>query len=158
MSRSQDIVKKKADNHGICDMVSQGVNEQIQQEKADVPFKLSIEKQKDILHVKVEGQRNYKVLVKITEQIMEACRQNDTHQALVDVRAMGGKLRIWETFRLVTSCFVRVRNRRVLMKAAIVDREDARPRYKFFETVADNRGYNLRVFEDTAEALSWLAQ
>ena len=139
-------------------MASQSIEEQIQQEQADVPFKLTIEKQQDVLHVKVEGQRTYKLLVKITEQIIEACRQNSTCRALVDVRAMGGKLSIWETFKLVTSCFAKFRNWRVLRKAAIVDREDARPRYKFMETVADNRGYNLRFFEDTAEALSWLAQ
>jgi len=138
-------------------MTKQGVKEQIQQEQADVPFKLTIEKQQDILHVKVEGERTYKMLVKITEQIVEACHQNDTCRALVDVRAMGGKLTIWETFKLVTSCFAKLRDWRVLRKAAIVDREDARPRYKFLETVADNRGYNLRIFEDTTEALSWLA-
>ena len=49
------------------------------------------------------------------------------------------------------------RSQDIVKKAAIVDREDVRPRYKFLETVADNRGYNLRVFEDTTEALSWLA-
>ena len=139
-------------------MASQSVKEQIQQQRADVPFKLTMEKQQDVLHVKVEGQRTYKLLVKITEQIIEACRQNITCRVLVDVRAMRGKLSIWETFKLVTSCFAKFRGWRVLRKAAIVDREDARPRYKFMETVADNRGYNLRFFEDAAEALSWLAQ
>ncbi len=139
-------------------MVSQNVKERIREEKADVPFKLTMEKQKDILHVKAEGERSFKTLVTITDQIMEACRENNTCRAVVDVRAMGGKLSILETFRLVTSCFLRLRNWHVLRKAAIVDREDVRPRYKFLETVADNRGYNLRIFEDTAEALSWLAQ
>ena len=138
-------------------MANQIVKEQIRQEKADVPFKLTMEKQQYVMHIKAEGQRSYKTLVKMSEQIMEACRQNDTHLALVDVRAMGGKLTIWESFRLVTSCFARLRDRRVLKQAAIVDREDARPRYKFLEIVAYNRGYNLRIFEDTAEALSWLA-
>lgn len=138
-------------------MSSQSVKEQIQQKQADVPFKLTMEKRKDILHVMVKGERTYKALVKITEQIMEACRQNETCRALVDVRAMGGKLSTLETFKLVMLCFARLRDWRVLRKAAIVDREDARPRYKFLETVADNRGYNLRIFEDTAEALSWLA-
>jgi hypothetical protein len=69
---------------------------------------------------------------------------------------MGGKLNIWETFRLVTSCFSQVRNWHVLRKAAIVDREENRSRYKFLETVAGNRGYNLQVFEDTTEAIRWL--
>ncbi len=138
-------------------MTNQGTKEQIQQQQADVPFKLTMEKQKDILLVKVEGQRDYKSLVKITEQIVEACRQNNTFRALVDVRAMGGKMTIWESFKLVTSCFTRLRDLRVLRQAAIVDREDARPRYKFMETVADNRGHNLRFFEDIDEAQSWLA-
>ena len=138
-------------------MANQSVKEEIQQQRADVPFKLLIEKQNGVLHVKVEGQRNYKSLVKITEQIVEAYRQNNTFRALVDVRAMGGKLTIWESFKLVTSCFARLRDWRVLKQAAIVDRADAQPRYKFMETVADNRGYNLRFFEDDAEALSWLA-
>ena len=138
-------------------MANHGTKEQIQQQRADVPFKLTMEKQKDILLVKVEGQRDYKSLVKITEQIVEACRQNNTFRALVDVRAMGGKMTIWESFKLVTSCFARFRNWRVLRQAAIIDREDARPRYKFMETVADNRGYNLRFFEDTAEAQNWLS-
>lgn len=138
-------------------MANQDVKERIQEEQANKPFILTMEKQKDILYVKTEGERTFKTLVTITEQIMEACRENDACLVLVDVRAMGSKLSIWEMFKLVTSCFARVRNRRVLRKAAIVDREDARPRYKFFETVADNRGYNLRIFEDSDEALSWLA-
>jgi len=137
-------------------MANRSVKEEIQQQRIDVPFKLTIEKQQDVLHVKVEGQRNYKSLVKITEQIVEACQENNTFQALVDVRAMGGKLTIWESFKLVTSCFAKVKDWRVLRKTAIVDRADARPRYKFMETAADNRGYNLRFFEDTADALSWL--
>jgi hypothetical protein len=138
-------------------MENQSVKEWIQEEQAEISFKLTIYKQGDILYVKAEGERSFKTLMKITEQIMEACPQNDTCRALVDVRAMGSKLNIWETFRLVTSCFARVRNWHVLRKAAIVDREDVRPMYKFLETVADNRGYNLRVFEDTAEAIRWLA-
>src|SRR4030042_3858297 len=138
-------------------MASQSVKEWIQEEHAEVSFKLTMEKQEDILHIKAEGERTFKTLMKITEQIMEACRQNNTCRVVVDVRAMGGKLNTWETFKLVTSCFSRVRNWHVLRKAAIVDREDARTRYRFFETVADNRGYNIRVFEDTAEALKWLA-
>jgi len=138
-------------------MTNQGTKEQIQQQQADVPFKLTMKKQNDILHVKVEGQRTYQSLVKITEQIMEVCHQDNTFRALVDVRAMGGKLTIWESFKLVTSCFTRLRDLRVLRQAAIVDREDARPRYKFMETVADNRGHNLRFFEDIDEAQSWLA-
>ena len=137
-------------------MANRSVKEEIQQQRIDVPFKLTIEKQQDVLHVKVEGQRNYKSLVKITEQIVEACQENNTFQALVDVRAMGGKLTIWESFKLVTSCFAKVKDWRVLRKTAIVDRADARPRCKFMETAADNRGYNLRFFEDTADALSWL--
>ena len=138
-------------------MAGQSTDEQIQQQRADVPYKLTMEKQKDILHVKVEGQRTYESLVKITEQIVEACRQNNTFRALVDVRAMGGKLAIWESFKLVTSCFTRLRDLRVLRQAAIVDREDVRPRYKFMEMVADNRGHNIRFFEDVDEAQSWLA-
>jgi hypothetical protein len=141
----------------IFDMTIQKAKEQIQQQRADVPFKLTMDKQKDILHVKVEGQRTYESLVKITEQIVEACRENNTFRALVDVRAMGGKLAIWESFKLITSCFTRLRDLRVLRQAAIVDREDARPRYKFMETVADNRSYNIRFFEDITEAQNWLA-
>ena len=154
----KDIVGAEVGKLGICDMSSQGVKEWIQDEQADVPFKLTMEKQEDILHVKAEGKRSFKTLVTITEQIMEACRENDTCRALVDVRAMGGKLTTWEAFKPVTSCFSRLRNWRVLRKAAIVDREDARSRYRFLETVSYNRGYNLRIFEDIAEAVSWIAR
>jgi len=137
-------------------MVAENVRVCIQQEKVDLSFKLKMQKQKDVLYVKVEGDRNFKTLVTIAERIIEACRENNTCRALIDVRAMEGGLSTWETFRLVTSCFSRLRNWHVLRKAAIVDREEKRPRYTFLETVADNRGYNLRVFEDTAEADNWL--
>ncbi len=139
-------------------MTDRSITEHVHPTGRDLPFKLRINKQNSILLVEVEGERSFKILVTITGQIMEACREQDLCRALVDVRAMEGKLSTWETFRLVVSCFSQVRNWHVLRKAAIVDRQENRDRSRFLETVADNRGFNLRIFEDTAEAIEWLSQ
>ena len=46
----------------------------------------------------------------------------------------------------------------VLDKAVIVDLPEYETGFRFFESVARNRGFNLRIFGDPAEAEAWLLE
>ena len=43
-----------------------------------------------------------------------------------------------------------------LPHCAIIDLKEFDYSYRFFENVARNRGYELRIFSDTDEAIAWL--
>ena len=119
-------------------------------------YRLIVEKDRDILHIRAMGTRTYDSLMAIVADVMASCREQDTHKVLVDVREMKGMLSTWQALKLVTTGFSTLRDVRILHKAAIVDLAENRERYRFLETVANNRGYNLRVFENTDEAIEWL--
>lgn len=77
---------------------------------------------------------------------------------LYDVRRVTMRLRPIEWFTVPRELPVLTRGATRFVRAAILiapgqrDEDD----YRFYETVAGNRGQQLRVFDDEGEALAWL--
>ncbi|TET51658.1 MAG: hypothetical protein E3J64_06480 [Anaerolineales bacterium] len=46
----------------------------------------------------------------------------------------------------------------VLRQAAIVDRKDFERNFRFCETVARNRGFNVRFFTEVEDAMAWVSE
>jgi hypothetical protein len=92
----------------------------------------------------------------MAKEILEACLKNKTSRVLVDVRGLEGRLSTVDAYEIPTSYFPKLRRPGMLTKAAIVDVKEFKDSYQFFENVAVNRGYNLRMFGDIAEAIEWL--
>jgi hypothetical protein len=117
---------------------------------------ITASKHQDIVHIHATGIRNFQSVLEIATEVFSSCRELGVQKALVDIRALDGRLSVWDTIKLVETYFVKLRDRDVLKQAALVDLADNRERYQFFETVARNRGYNLLVFEDVEKAEEWL--
>ena len=118
---------------------------------------MDMDKEHDFLHVRVRGVRTGETVSAMARDILDACVENRCTKVLVDVRALKGWLSTIEAYDVPSTDFPDLRGRG-LQKAAIVDRERPGETYRFFETVARNRGFNVRIFEDTDRAVEWLRE
>ena len=119
-------------------------------------YHIKFSKDEDILKVQIIGERSYDTVTAASMEIMQACAQHGTTRALVDVRKCEGHLNVLDIYKLADTFFPKIRNRRILKKCAIVDRKDLKIISKFFEDVAINRMFNIRIFKNHTEAKKWL--
>ena len=89
------------------------------------------------------------------DTMVEACRQLQIRQALLDCRKMTGEIQILESF-MVAQYGGKMRG--FIAKTALVGREDQMFPDNFVENVAVNRGVNLKIFTDIEEAKDWLKE
>jgi hypothetical protein len=87
--------------------------------------------------------------------LINAAKQVQQAVILVDVREFKGRLGAFDSLYVVRDEFAKYRGKGI-RKAALVDREAQGTRRWFFETVAQNRGFNLRMFNEVEEAQAWL--
>lgn len=89
------------------------------------------------------------------DAMVEACSQVQISKALLDCRNMTGEIQIFSSF-MVAKYGVKMRG--IISKTALVCREDQMLPDNFVETVAVNRGVNLKIFTDADEAIDWLKE
>jgi hypothetical protein len=121
-----------------------------------MPYDLTIEEKDDVLWVTATGTRSTETILAMSKDILAACAEKKVKKVLIDVRAMEGRLRIMEAYDIVNQSFVKMRDRRVITQAALVDLKEFEHDYRFFENVAVNRYFNLRIFSELDEAVKWL--
>lgn len=123
-----------------------------------MPYSLTIEKKDDVLWVVATGTRSRADVLAMAEDILMALIANKATKVLIDVRALAGRLGTLDSYELVDEHFFGLRERRIVTRCGIVDLKEFEDSYRFFETVAANRGFALRIFSDTGKALAWLQQ
>ncbi len=101
------------------------------------------------------GHRTRAAVSSLVTEIAHAAIEYKRGKILIDVRELEGRLGVVDSYSIVTEDFQRIRGKGIV-KAAIVDRPLPKLREWFFETVARNRGFNLRIFENPLVALDWL--
>ena len=121
-------------------------------------YELTMTQEDDYLHVEAVGTRTFESVVAITLEIAQVCIRENTTHVLVDVRGLEGRLGTLEAFEIPTDVFAEVKDRSMIYKCAVVDLEEFEESYRFFEDVAVNRAYNLRIFSQTRDAVTWLAE
>ena len=84
------------------------------------------------------------------------CVENKVTLALLDVRLLEGLLKTTEAYDLPDKYFPKMSAFSVITRFVIVDRKESRENDRFFENVAVNRGFNLRIFSDSDKAVEWL--
>ena len=119
-------------------------------------YKLTIEKKEDILWVTATGTRTVQTILAMSKDILAACIEKKVKKVLIDVRAMEGHLSVLEAFDISDIHFPKMRNPNEITHNAIVDLKEYKESYRFFETVAINRGFRLRIFLEPGLAKDWL--
>jgi hypothetical protein len=118
-------------------------------------YQLSLHVEEEYLLAQAAGPRTWATVSALAAEIMQAALEHQRGKVLVDVRELEGWLSGLSSYLVVTEDFRRFRGKGI-KKAAIVDRPRPNIRSWFFENVARNRGFNVRIFVDPEVALDWL--
>lgn len=102
------------------------------------------------------GVRTPETLLAAAKQATAFCAERRISRVLIDLRKMSGGLDTLETYEVAGRDLPRQRAVRRVLRAAILDRHENIERIRFFETVAVNRGLNVKVFADEDHAREWL--
>ncbi len=121
-----------------------------------MPYELKIEKKDDVLWGTVTGTRSLETVLAIAKDILAACAEKRVTKVLLDVRSLEGRLKTIEAHEIPDRHFPKMRDPNVITRAALIDLKEFEHSYGFFETVAVNRGFMLRIFSDPDEAVAWL--
>ncbi len=118
-------------------------------------YTLATEVKGKVLCVRASGVRTLATAKAMTMEIFDAALANRLSRVLIDVKRLKGRLGILNSYLLVTETFEMLRQKG-LRKAAILDKPVFPVREWFIETVANNRGFNFKIFTKQTEALAWL--
>jgi len=121
-------------------------------------YNLTIEKKEDVLWVTSTGNRSLQTVLAMSKDILAACVEKKVKKVLIDVRALEGRLSTVDAYEIPDKHFPKMRDPNVITHCVIIDLKEFEHRYKFFEDVAVNRGFDLRIFSNTGEGLEWLAK
>ena len=120
-----------------------------------MPYHLTIEEQPAYLHAMVTGTHTPENALRFLKEVREACTQRGYTAVLLEMNLAGPSLDSTSIFRIISQ---RSADAVGLGKIAYVDATSRDPeRMKFAETVAVNRGVNVRLFHDLAKAKAWMA-
>ena len=120
-----------------------------------MPFKLDIRENKDHLVFELEGIRTRETNARVADAIREACTRHHVQRVLVDASALEKRLGVLDAHAGPTTDFPKdVLSKQI--KVAVLDCEEFEETFRFFETVARNAGYNIRMFVNREEARQWL--
>jgi hypothetical protein len=118
-------------------------------------FKLTMEEKAGYLHVYASGMRSQATVKAITMEVFKTAIAKHLTKVLIDIRELNGMFGITDIYYLVTEVLKDLREKGVDQVAVIDIRRSTRQGW-FLETVAQNRGFNFRVFAADEEALKWL--
>jgi hypothetical protein len=135
-----------------------GEPDRVEDEGGMMSYELKTEKKESILWAEAVGTRSVESILSITKDIYKACAENQVKKALIDVRAMAGHLSTMDAYEIPDQHLPKLRDRSVMTQCAIIDAKESEGCFKFFEDVAVNRGFNLRIFTDPDEAVAWLGK
>jgi hypothetical protein len=119
---------------------------------------LTIEEKGDVLCVTATGTRSMETVLAISKDILAACAEKGVKKVLIDVRKLEGRLHPMDAYKITAEHFPKMRDLSVITQNAIVDLEGFEHSYRFFENVAVNRGFNLRIFSGPDQAMAWLKE
>jgi hypothetical protein len=120
-------------------------------------FTVNIVERPGYLHFKVTGTNTEENVRGYLQQIHETCVARNCSAILVEENLEGPTLSTLQIFQIASEGSVR--SRFLVRRAAYVDinPEHAPADTQFVETVAVNRGMNVRVFATVPEAEAWLS-
>jgi hypothetical protein len=118
-------------------------------------YHLTLEEHPGYLHAAVTGTHTPENALRFLKEAREACTQRGYNAVLLELKLAGPSLDSTSIFRVIAQ---RSTDATGLKKIAYVDASSRDPeKMKFAETVAINRGVNVRLFQDLAQAKEWMA-
>jgi hypothetical protein len=121
-----------------------------------VAYQLTIEERPTYVHARADGDLTPANALRFLEEAYAACLGSGRPDLLLDMQLHGPKLNTTNVYDVISQ---RVADGSKLRKIAYVpSTTDDRSMAYFAETVAVNRGVNVRIFESVAAAERWLSE
>jgi hypothetical protein len=119
-------------------------------------YQLHIQEHPGYLHFQVTGENTVEAVRGYFHEIWHTCAERGCHAILIEENLTGPGLKLGEIFNIVSAGSERPVAH--LFKLAYVDTnpEHSAKSMGFAETVARNRGIDVRVFSAVQEAKDWL--
>lgn len=114
---------------------------------------VEIVKKKDYIYVTVSGIFSPKLSEDSIDEMVAAGKKENCKKVLLDIRPMTGEIGVLDRFESGRYGALTIPR---TFKIAVLGRADQISPDKFFQTVARNRGVNLKVFSEFEETLEWL--
>jgi len=118
-----------------------------------MPEVLEIQVKPDYILVTYTGEFNVAAAERAIDGSLQAGSTHNLSKILIDCRRMTGRLSIMDRYQVAVSG---QRMAGKLTRVALVRQEGGSPLDRFTETVARNRGVNLKLFNEIDEAVAWL--
>ena len=118
-------------------------------------FRLSMKVGSDYLDVHASELRSQDTVSAITMKVFHTAIEKNLSKILIDVRELKGVFGVMDIYFLVSEGLKDLRGKGV-NQVAVIDIRRSTIQGWFLETVAQNRGFNLRVFAEEEAAISWL--
>jgi hypothetical protein len=119
-------------------------------------YRLTVEVKPGYVHAKVDGARTPENAARFLREAHEACVSAGRSAVLMEMHLSGPSLGSLNIFHVISQASPRGA---MLRRIAYVDTFAGEPDApRFAETVAQNRGVNVRLFPDVAAAEAWLAE
>ena len=119
-------------------------------------YELTIEERSHYLHARVEGIRTPENVSRFLREASEACRRLGRDSVLLEMNLAGPSLGTSGVFGVISKS---TPSGLTLRRIAYVEPLTSEPlRAEFAETIAKNRGVNVRLFRDVASAEAWLSE
>jgi hypothetical protein len=122
---------------------------------AEPSYQLTLENEDEYRLVRCTGRRTLATPSSLATAISRTAIEHQRGKILIYVRESEGWLGVMDSCSIVREEFDQLRGKGI-KKAAIVDRPKPEIREWFFEMVVRNRGFNIKIFEDSAIALDCL--
>ena len=120
-----------------------------------LPYELTILEHPSYLHATVTGERTPENAARYLQEVHQACVRSGKWAVLLEMNFSGPSLDMASIFRVISR---QSRDGSALRRIAYVDAAAANPGApRFAETVAANRGVNVRMFADVGQAARWLS-
>ena len=118
-------------------------------------YQLKIIEKPTYLHAVVTGPNSMENVLGYLKDLLRECESRQCYNVLIEEHLMGRRLETWDVYQIASDSSAQARG--VFRNVAYVDVNSAGDLMKFAETVANNRGVPMTVFNTVAEAEQWLA-
>jgi hypothetical protein len=124
--------------------------------KTAMAYRLKITEKEGYSHIQVTGENSFETVRNYLEEIDRECRQRECTHVLIEEFLHGESLSIFDVFQIASQGAAQAAS--FFRKIAYVDRNanHSAMKMEFAETVASNRGLNIRIFSNTMDAEDWL--
>lgn len=118
-------------------------------------FTISVDTSRGIVRITHKDEMSLEDMLEGRRQVGLKMQETGYSKMLVDVRDVVPERNTMDTFEISSTHDRDLPND---FKLAILDSASAFKNAKFSENVAINRGFNIRAFQDEAEAIAWLTE